>query len=159
MKHYYIFFACLFVFNFSIAQLVSHGPITGGVTSSSARFYVRTTQESEVKIELATDTFFTSVISITDSTKAWRDSSNLFNVSGLNSYTTYHYRVFVNGVLDTIRGSFKTFPVTGVKGNYKWAVLSCQEFGTYNAFNAMYNRMPQLVLHTGDFTYPDFNRG
>jgi hypothetical protein len=107
-------------------------------------------------MELATDTFFTSVISITDSTKDWRDSSNLFNVSGLNSYTTYHYRVFVNGVLDTIRGSFKTFPATGVKGNYKWAVLSCQEFGTYNAFNAMYSRMPQLVLHTGDFTYPDY---
>lgn len=156
MKSYYMILTFWVILFSSSAQQVTHGPVTGGVTSSSARFYLRTTQAAEVKIELATDTFFTSVITVTDSTKAWRDSSNLFNVSGLNSYNTYHYRIFVNGVLDTIRGSFKTFPATGVKGYYKWAVLSCQEFGTYNAFNALYNRQPELVLHTGDWTYPDY---
>ncbi len=138
------------------AQMVTHGPITGAVTPSSARFYIRTTQAAEVKMELSTDTFFTNVKTVTDSTKAWRDSSNLFYASGLNAFTTYHYQIFVDGVLDTIRGSFKTFPAAGAKGRYKWAVLSCQEFGTYNAFNALYQQMPQLVLHTGDFTYPDY---
>jgi phosphodiesterase/alkaline phosphatase D-like protein len=138
------------------AQMVTHGPITGAVTPNSARFYIRTTQASAVKMELSTDTFFTNVVTVIDSTKDWRDSSNLFYAAGLNAFTTYHYRVFVNGVLDTIRGSFKTFPAVGAKGRYKWGVLSCQEFGTYNAFNALYDQMPQLVLHTGDFTYPDY---
>ncbi len=151
-----IIFLLLLANKVALGQYVTHGPIVGGVTDSQARFYVRTSQASGVKIELSTDTFFTSSITVVDSTKDWRDSSNLFTVNGLNNYTTYHYRIFVNGLLDTVRGSFKTFPAPGVKGHYKWAVLSCQEYGTYNTFNALYNRMPNLVLHTGDFTYPDY---
>ncbi len=137
-------------------QYVTHGPVVGAVSSSTARIYVRTSQAAEVKIQLATDTSFTSVTEVTDSTFAWRDSSNILDFSGLNAYTTYYYRVFVNGIADTISGYFRTFPPVGAKGNYKWGVLSCQEYGTYNAFNALYNRHPAFVLHTGDWTYPDY---
>jgi phosphodiesterase/alkaline phosphatase D-like protein len=138
------------------AQYVTHGPVVGAVSSSTARMYIRTSEAAEVKIQLATDTSFTTVNEVTDSTFAWRDSSNILSFTGLSAYTTYYYRFFVNGQPDTISGYFRTFPATGVKGNYKWGVLSCQEYGTYNAFNALYNRHPELVLHTGDWTYPDY---
>lgn len=137
-------------------QYVTHGPVVGAVSSSTARIYVRTTQAAAVKIQLATDTSFTTVIEVSDSTLAQRDSSNILNFSGLDAYTTYFYRVLVNGIPDTISGSFKTFPATGTKGKYTWGVLSCQEYGTYNTFNALYNRHPEFVLHTGDWTYPDY---
>jgi alkaline phosphatase D len=157
MKSFASFFALLFfATNFLSAQLVTHGPVVGGVTPDFARMYVRTSTESEVRVELSEDTQFTNVISVTDSTQAWRDTAILISINGLNANTLYHYRVFVNGVLDTLRGYFKTYPPVGQKGYYKWGVLSCQEFGTYNTFKALYNRQPQLVLHTGDWTYPDY---
>jgi alkaline phosphatase D len=146
----------LLVTGTAFSQFVTHGPVVGGVTPTSARLYVRTTQASEVKIQLATDTFFVSPIEVTDSTFDWRDSSNIFNVSGLSPYTVYHYKVWVNGVADTIKGYFRTFPAAGAKGHYTLGVLSCQEYGTYNAFNALYDRRPEFVLHTGDWTYPDY---
>lgn len=138
------------------AQLVTHGPVVGGVTTNFARMYVRTTAPSLVKVELSTDTFFVSPVSVTDSTRDWRDSSTLIAIPGLQANTLYHYRIFVNGVQDTLRGYFKTYPPVGQKGHYTWGVLSCQEYGTYNTFKALYKRQPQLVLHTGDWTYPDY---
>lgn len=156
MKTFCTLLALLFLGQTLSAQLITHGPVTGGVTPTTARMYVRTTQAAEVRIELDTDAGFGSPLSFTDSTKAVRDSSNIINLSGLTANTLYHYRLYVNGILDTLRGSFKTYPPTGQRGHYKWGVLSCQEYGTYNTFNALYNRAPQLVLHTGDWTYPDY---
>jgi hypothetical protein len=151
-----LLFAVLLLCNGLMAQLVTHGPVVGGVTTNAARMYLRTGSASLVRVELSTDTFFVSPITTTDSTEAWRDSSTLVELPGLAANTQYYYRVFVNGVLDTLRGYFKTFPPVGQKGHYTWAVLSCQEFGTYNTFKALYQRQPQLVLHTGDWTYPDY---
>lgn len=153
---FFIFFLVNCSLQFISAQLVTHGPVVGSVTPNDARMYVRTSSAAEVKVELSTDTFFLSPVTVIDSTEAWRDTSILISISGLNANTVYHYRVFVNGVLDTLQGFFKTYPPVGQRGYYKWAVLSCQEFGTYNAFKALYKRQPQLVLHTGDWTYPDY---
>ena len=142
--------------NFLIAQYVTHGPVVGGVSPTSARMYVRTTSASPIRIQLSADTFFLTPITIIDSTLAVRDSSIIVAFNGLSASTLYYYRVYVNSLLDTVKGHFKTFPTIGQRGHYTWSVLSCQEFGTYNAFKALYNRQPELVLHTGDWTYPDY---
>ncbi len=156
MKNLFSVFVLVCIVNTLSAQLITHGPVTGGVTPTSARMYLRTSAVSEVRVELDTDPGFGNPLSVTDSTEYWRDTAVLVNIGGLSANTLYHYRVYVNGVLDTLRGSFKTFPPVGQRGHYKWGVLSCQEYGTYNAFKALYNRGPQLVLHTGDWTYPDY---
>lgn len=151
------FFIFLFAYSeLSFAQQITHGPVVGGVTPNSARMYVRTTQASPLLIELSTDQNFTSVLSFTDTTIAERDSSVITELAGLDAFTTYYYRIYANGVLDTVTGSFKTFPEEGETGNYTWAVLSCQEYGTYNTFPALQTRNADLVLHTGDWTYPDY---
>lgn len=154
--HQFFLLLCTILSFTTSAQYITHGPVVGGVTPNSARMYLRTSTVSEVRVELSVDTSFTSPITVTDTTEDWRDSAVLVSIPGLAANTTYYYRVFVNGALDTLRGSFQTFPPVGLKDHYKWAVLSCQEFGTYNTFKALYKRQPRLVLHTGDWTYPDY---
>lgn len=156
MKKLIPFFTFIICCNMAIAQYVTHGPVVGAVSPTSARIYVRTTQAAEIKMQLATDTLFSNAVEVTDSTLDWRDSSNILNFSDLAPYTVYHYRVFVNGNLDSVSGYFRTFPADDVKGHYTWGVLSCQEFGTYNTFNSLYYRHPEFVLHNGDWTYPDY---
>ncbi len=139
------------------AQFITHGPVVGGVTSTTARMYVRTTQAMALTVELSADSMFASgVITVTDSTVASRDSSVIIPISGLQPYTTYYYRVKNQGVTDTLSGHFITFPNPDEEGHYEWVVVSCQEYGTYNAFNAIHDQQPALLLHTGDWTYPDY---
>src|SRR5689334_9300631 len=95
------------------AQSITHGPVIGAVTPTSARMYVRTHQPQEFTIELATDTAFTNPLTFLDSTRAWRDSSIITDISGLAPYTTYYYRLLFNGVADSTQGYFKTFPEEG----------------------------------------------
>ncbi len=138
------------------AQIITHGPVVGGVTPSSARMYVRTTAAMPIEIELSTDSLFGTIITVWDTTIADKDSTCLADISGLQPYTPYYYRVKGNSITDTIQGHFKTFPEPGVRGNYDWVVLSCQEYGTYNTFDAIMQHQPELVFHTGDWTYPDY---
>src|SRR5688572_14409142 len=129
---YRIFLLMLLAPAFCNAQFITHGPVVGGVTPTTARMYVRTHQPLPFTLEVSTDTSFSNPLTFTDSTRAQRDSSMIFNLSGLAPYTLYHYRLWFNGVIDSVQGSFKTFPIEGQEGNYTWAVLSCQEYGTYN---------------------------
>ncbi|MDZ4846633.1 MAG: alkaline phosphatase D family protein [Chitinophagales bacterium] len=157
--NYRIFFALLFFISsttFSFAQQITHGPVVGGVTPNSARMYVRTTQASPVLIELSDNPNFSNTLLFSDTTIAERDSSVITELSGLDAFTTYYYRITVNGIADTVSGFFKTFPNEGEPGNYIWAVLSCQEYGTYNTFPALQTRNADLIFHTGDWTYPDY---
>lgn len=138
------------------AQFITHGPVVGGVTPTSARMYVRTTTAMPIEIELSTDSNFTTVVTVNSATIAANDSSSITDITGLQAYTTYYYRIKGNNITDSIQGHFKTFPNPGEKGQYDWVVLSCQEYGTYNTFDAIMQHRPQLVLHTGDWTYPDY---
>src|SRR5687767_12352152 len=113
---------------FCSAQSITHGPVVGGVTPTTARMYVRTHQTQQFTIELATDTLFSNPLTFSDSTRAERDSSIIADLSGLAPYTTYYYRLLFNGVADSLQGYFKTFPAEGQEGSYTWVVLSCQEY-------------------------------
>lgn len=140
----------------STAQRVTHGPVVGAATPSSARVFVRTSQATPFELQLSTSPQFTGILSFSGTTVAERDTSIIIDISGLQPYTKYHYRVMINGQPDSLQGHFRTFPQEGERGEYVWTVLSCQEFGTYNAFNALVEQAPDLVLHTGDWTYPDY---
>ncbi len=140
----------------TIAQRVTHGPVVGAATPNSARVFVRTSEATTFELQLDTDESFNAPLSFQGETIAERDTSTIIDIEGLEPYTKYFYRVMINGEADSLDGHFRTFPEEGERGNYKWAVLSCQEFGTYNAFNALVEQAPELVLHTGDWTYPDY---
>ena len=159
MRFHHLLFATsclLFAFGGATAQRVTHGPVVGGASPNGARFFVRTSQATAFDLQLDTDTQFIDPLVFSSATLADRDTSIIMDVSGLEPFTTYHYRVMINGEADSLQGHFKTFPEVGQQGEYEWNVLSCQELGTYNAFNAIHAQQPDLILHTGDWTYPDY---
>jgi phosphodiesterase/alkaline phosphatase D-like protein len=139
-----------------VAQRVTHGPVVGAATPTSARVFLRTSEATTFQLELSTSDQFTSPLVFAGETVAERDTSIIIDVNGLQPYTKYFYRVMINGEADSLQGHFRTFPQEDQRGEYVWTVLSCQEFGTYNAFNALVEQAPDLVLHTGDWTYPDY---
>ena len=148
--------ALLFSITILYAQHVTHGPVVGAASPSGARVYLRTNEATAFELQLSTSQNFTAPLTFSGATIDTRDTSNIIDVTGLEPYTTYYYRVMINGQADSLQGHFKTFPEVGQRGEYMWNVLSCQELGTYNAFNAIYNQQPDLIFHTGDWTYPDY---
>ena len=91
----YIYSIFVFVLVLTIgtvsAGLVTHGPIVGAVTSSSARVVVRAIDEVPVVIQFDTSELFTAPI-LSDEVVAMEDS-NFFaitQVSGLEPNTKYY---------------------------------------------------------------------
>ncbi len=138
------------------AQWVTHGPVTGGVRPDAARVYVRTTAPAAIVLQADDDPAFSSPLSFSGQTTSDLDTSVIIALSGLQADTRYHLRISVDGLQDTVQASFKTFPPVGSRKPLSLAVLSCQEYGSYNTFPSLVRQNPDLVLHTGDWTYPDY---
>ena len=90
-----------------------HGPMVGSVTGTSARFWVRTAEESDVQVMAGSgDTFRPQVRSAVARTSAEIDYTVIVELQGLEPGTTFHYDVTVDGesVLAPDHPSFRTFP-------------------------------------------------
>ena len=136
------------------AQFITHGPVVGGVTDTSAQMYVRTHAIEEVRIELSEDTTFTSVFTHAGTTRDIQDTAVIISVSGLNPETKYYYRCQVAGQYDTLLGSFSTFPEVGQKGDYKIVVGSCDYSYNPQLFEQIEAWQPDLFIHLGDWGWP-----
>jgi|GEM_PF-804592 len=142
---------------------VTHGPIIGGVTPTIARVFVRTDSVATVAIQFSTDNTFSSIAkTVSGQTLAARDSSNIFNATGLAPDTRYHVRVLINGTESGNRSSFKTFPQAGQPGHYKFLFGSCQyELSDFDSslFVQMKTEDANIYTPTGDWGYPDKDDG
>lgn len=150
------------------AQSIVRGPVLGGVTENSARIYFRTDSAANLQIDLATDTLFTAPVTYSNSTSAVSFMTAITDLNGLQPDTRYYYRVWVNGVMDTLRGTFRTFPPAGQPGNYRVVVGSCNYHNFYSGggatspdtyyndvlFGSILNFDPHVVIHLGDWNYP-----
>ncbi|MCB0754842.1 MAG: alkaline phosphatase D family protein [Flavobacteriales bacterium] len=141
----------------STAQFITHGPVIGAVTDSSARMYLRTTiPNAQLTLELVADDPFSIPFKVSASPVPRNDSSVVLGIEQLSSNTEYHYRIFVNQKPDTIAGSFRTFPAVGEKGEFTFVTGSCQETENMKVFDVMPLHNPYFLMHTGDYTYPDY---
>ncbi len=138
------------------AQHITHGPVTGALTASSARMYIRTDAAMPYTIEVSTQFNYTNPISFNDSTRPELDNSRIVNITGLQPYTKYYYRVMIDGNQEERSGTFTTFPEDGTKGHYILATGSCQETSNMDVFDRILEIEPLMMLHTGDFTYPSY---
>lgn len=136
------------------AQFITHGPVVGGVTDTSARMYVRTHAIEEVRVELSEDEQFTSVFSYAGTTRNIQDTAVIIDLNGLTAATKYYYRCQVGGQYDTLMGSFSTFPEEGLSGNYKIVVGSCDYFYNPQLFEQIEAWQPDLFIHLGDWGWP-----
>ncbi len=154
---YCLFTALLLCYGASLhAQMITQGPAFGAMTHQSAKVYLRTAEPSTLKIEWSTDSLFASVESVGGASRQQLDNSVILGITGLKPDTKYYYRLYVDGVRDTISAWFRTFPEPGARGEFVFATGSCQETENMRVFNVMPKHQPYFLLHTGDFTYPDY---
>jgi alkaline phosphatase D len=111
-----------------LAQVLTHGPVVGGVTSSKARVFLRTDQESSVALCYGADpNLDTCQMSATYPTRSAHDFTKIIRLSGLMPGTTFYLNILVNGVPQLTSPpypSFKTFPTAGSLRNFNFVVLT-----------------------------------
>lgn len=150
----------LYFFIGAQAQQISHGPIVGGVSDTSARFMLFSTQTAQLGIQISLNANFNPILmQHSQMSDASLGNAATFNFSGLQPKTQYFYRATINGAF--INGDvrkFKTFPEKADANNYVITFGSCQnEDRTQDeVFSEMLNHNSDLFLQVGDWGYPDF---
>jgi alkaline phosphatase D len=143
---------------------LTNGIVVGGVTESSARFWIRLNGGDLVNIEIATDSTFTNPVhGVADSTRAARNFATIISATGLQPDTRYLYRPLVGGTTLHVDGSFRTFPPKGTPATFTFGFGSCQQSGSFlpsglppgNVFREVIKANPRFFVQIGDWGYPD----
>ena len=143
---------------------LTNGIVVGGVTESSARFWIRLNGADLVNIEIAADSSFTIRIhGVADSTRAARNFATIISATGLSPDTKYYYRPVVGRTPLGVGGSFRTFPPKGTPATFTFGFGSCQQSGSFlpsglppgNVFREVVKAAPRFFLQIGDWGYPD----
>ena len=112
----------------AFGQVLTHGPVVGGVTSSNANVFVRTDQAASVVLRYGTDpNLQTYLVSGTFQTSSSNDFTKIIPLASLSAQTTFYINVVVNGTSQFASPpypSFTTFPSRGTSRNFKFVVLS-----------------------------------
>jgi alkaline phosphatase D len=122
-----ILIAQIMTIGWASSQVLSHGPVVGGVTASEAKVFVRTDQAASVALRYGTDpTMGVFSVSQTFTTDSASDFTRIIPLAGLGAETTYYLDVLVNGVpeLAAPYPSFTTFPPSGSFRDFSFIVLS-----------------------------------
>jgi alkaline phosphatase D len=144
-------------------QVLTHGPVVGGVTASTATVFVRTDKAGGIQVRYGTDPNLQSYsTSGTLRTKSKSDYTEMVALSGLTPEATYYLNPVVNGVpqLSAPYPSFKTFPPPVSARNFSFAVLTdfttvknlTGDVATYASAAAT---NPAFVFIGGDFDHRD----
>ncbi len=153
----------LFFIHSLFAQKLTHGPIAGGVTSTSARFHVRVDAIATVNVQLSTSqNFLASLFGGEQVAAAANDFAVLIDANNLVADILYFYRAVVNGAPVGEVRQFRTFPPPGARVPFLFTFGSCQQNrpwqnspGAGRVFTQMLNDRPCFFLQIGDWGYPD----
>ncbi|MBX2991657.1 MAG: alkaline phosphatase D family protein [Bacteroidetes bacterium] len=153
----------LSAFQIVFAANVTNAIVVGGVTESSARFWVRISGPGTVQMQLSQTTDFSSpILSSQESALEVRNYAAIVSAQGLQADRKYYYRALVDGVPHTRIGSFYTFPSPGTASNFTFAFGSCQQgspfvpsSGRGGVFREVVRAHPKFFLQIGDWGYPD----
>lgn len=138
------------------AQNITHGPIVGAVTDSSARAVLFADAQANVDLLLSEDTSFQTYRSFTIATDASNGNVALFSMDSLTSNTQYYYKAGVNGTYTDVR-SFMSYPCPGESLSFNFAFGSCMNESRQDdeVFAKMENYDLRFFLQVGDWGYPD----
>ena len=166
-KYITIFFSLILGFSSHLSQNLelTNSIVVGGVTSNSARFWLRTSVPEIVNIELSQNLSFSeTIIGTGTNTTIESDNSAIIEVSGLNSNTKYYYRAISgDSVIDNEERSFWTYPSDNSENTFSFAFGSCQQNGPFETpvpdevsiFNEIVKHELRFFLQLGDWGYPD----
>jgi phosphodiesterase/alkaline phosphatase D-like protein len=114
-------------FTGSLAAVLTHGPVAGGVTPNRARVFVRTDSTGSASIQIGTDSALLAPW-ITDSitTSSQSDFTAIISLPNLTPDTRYFMNVLINGIpqLKPPYPTFKTFPPADRATSFKFAILT-----------------------------------
>ena len=147
---------------FALAQVLTHGPVVGGVTASDAKVFIRTNTTASVTLRYGTDPALqTYLVSDPVATNESSDFTAIIPLTGLAPETILYLNVVVNGVpqfLSQPYPSFATFPPDGSARDFKFVVLSdFKKVAELNidvpTFASAAAELPAFVFIGGDFDH------
>ena len=97
----------------ALGQTLTHGPVVGGVTGSTANVFVRTSEGTTVALRYGTDPNLTTYqLSGSFTTGSTSDFTKIITLTGLLPEQTYYLNPVVNGVSQRVAPfpKFQTFP-------------------------------------------------
>jgi len=137
-----------------------HGPMVGGLTDRSARFWVRTSQSSRVEVLLRADgERFPKRPLITPEiwTQPSTDHTAVMEIHGLKPSQKYHYQVRMDGAIVSDGHAFMTFPRMHRPSDFTVAfgggAAYTPEFE--RVFTTIKSRQPIAFIQLGDNIYVD----
>ncbi len=112
----------------TLGQTLTHGPVVGRVTDSTANVFLRASQVATVAVRYGTDPNLTTYqVSDSFTTSSTSDFTKIIGLSGLTPEQTYYLNPVVNGVPKRTAPpypSFRTFPMVGSARTFKFIVIS-----------------------------------
>ena len=154
------------VYSFLIDQLgvdyslVERGPMSGGVTPTSATVKAKVAHEGmKVRLAVSKNALLTSP-TFSPPVQSATNHNNVvaLPVENLQPDTQYYYALEIDGRLDRkSRGGFKTFPAPG-PASFEIAFASCGRTGsTRDVFDRIREHRPLFYMNMGDFHYQDIS--
>ncbi len=137
-----------------------HGPMLGNITSGAASFWVRTAGESRVEIiaEPQDAPGQNAQKSAVSRTTAENEYTAVVRIEGLQSNSTYNYRLVIDGkAVPSGTSSFKTYPPPGVPHKFSIAFGGGAGYVPEHekVWTTMEKRDPLALLMLGDNVYID----
>jgi alkaline phosphatase D len=141
---------------------VIHGPMLGAVTDTSAKFWVRTANESPVAVDIfETETNGRPIQTATAKSSGENDYTAIAEVSGLKPDTRYFYNVRIDEQpANKTRYAFRTFPSVGSPSRFRVAHGGCAGYAPENErmWDTIASFKPSALLMLGDNVYIDLPR-
>lgn len=146
----------------TFGQVLTHGPLVGGVTTSTASVFLRTDQKVRVALWYGTDpNLGTHLVSAWFQTSSANDFTKIIPLTGLTAETTYYMNVVVNGVPQSASPpypSFTTFAPSGTSRTFNFIVLADFEWtknltSTVQTFASAAATSPVFAFIGGDFDH------
>ncbi len=140
----------------AIARAVlTHGPVVGAVTDTTARVFARTNQGAEVNLRYGRAADLREASQARQSTSAGHDFTTIISLATLEPATVYYLDIVVNGVsqLAFPYPQFKTFPPLGAPVSFRFVILN--DFGETGSTQPP---VPYKVatFKNADAEHPDF---
>jgi alkaline phosphatase D len=135
---------------------IVHGPMIGAVTDSSARFWLRTAEETSFEISISDGN---QERTVAGATRQADDFTGIARVDGLKADTSYRYTVRIVDEDITTSGPFelRTSPAAGSKGTYVVGFGGCAGYTPANErmWDTIASHELSAFLFLGDNVYID----
>jgi alkaline phosphatase D len=139
---------------FASEVFLTHGPLIGAVTATSARIWVRTNSAAIVEVEYSTSPEFVgSILSPDFATAEGSDLTGQIKISALAPERVYFYRLWANGIALPGTYHFTTAPRKSALKTFSFAVLSDFRVEAAPVYASVASENPAFVIFLGDLNH------